>query len=464
MKIYSFFTKTGKIEVPISEQNQSQAEAIAKNPVTDLMDKVRELTDLSNKLVKSQALELGNEVEKIEFTDIDGSKVTLRKGGPGSGCTGSNCGRPSTGGSHPDDFGVSTRGSEGDQRPVNERVTNAAQLKNKPETDSQRVERLRHIKNPNNPFYEKPEGEEKPTAEVTNKPAPLFDNESGDKLVDRLHNELKFPYVNAYKSTLGGVDRPSIMLTISKDPKEKWANGILQNSNYGNFIIEPDGTVEHFSGNLPKVRQKQVKDVNSLISHLNSKINQDPSKAEETDDLEKDLTIDNLRDIAGNLAKGGPGSGRHYEGGSKDITPTAQDEVTNPPFDNPDHTADNINGYKHSDGTYHDTPEKPKGENRFDGKHTITAKDHPKGSSRKVMFGSGVASGKTGTVVDRNEIKTDGRGIPTNIEGAYKPVDWKNETAIRYHEGQGSMSGKYDTMPHARLKPVEDDSESGLAD
>ena len=79
---------------------------------------------------------------------------------------------------------------------------------------------------------------------------------------------------------------------------------------------------------------------------------------------------------------------------------------------------------------------------------TITAKDHPLGSTRQVMFGSGIASGKTGTVVHRSEIKTDGRGIPTNIEGAYKPVDWKNETAIRYDDGS------YDTMPHARLKPV----------
>lgn len=73
---------------------------------------------------------------------------------------------------------------------------------------------------------------------------------------------------------------------------------------------------------------------------------------------------------------------------------------------------------------------------------------HMAGDKVSVIFGTGIASGKTGTVVSSSEIKTDGRGIPTNVEGAYKPVDWKRETAIRYDDG------KYDTLEHGRLKPV----------
>ena len=760
MKIYSIFTKTGRTDVPIQEQNQNQAEAIAKNPVMDLMDKVRELTDLSNKLTKSQALELGNEVEKIEFTDIDGSKVTLRKGGPGSGrhpeggvkpeiddpyvsrahvgsdvpmhqstadavdrmeakdklnpdglsnynsnrdagfghkesmqaginaqdkpekeepkpastkgnewqapkqepkepkvaekpkdpfndhkkiatehvkssvplkhqeaakayinsdhfkedverhaenrnseiknlgyaqgphpairalnehlhpmmnkaewsefekktlqkfldmlrdeagnlakggpgsgrhyeggtnapyediddagkpsrfhsetkhgmyhtfktpngktgvifkptgsmqpermtgefnspldansailrhdkelgkfqkggpgsgCTGPDCGRPSTGGSkdEPKSIWSIPEGQRSGELVLPKENYGLTQSEL---ADKQRMERLRTTKNPNNPFYEKPEIDPQNAPDVVGgKVVPpakniIYDDNSAQATADRLNREIKAPHVRASVSQLGGPGRHTVMLTVSKDPKEAWSNGIMENSNYGHFSIDRSGKVEHFAGNMPKIRQKNVKDVDSLITHLNSKINQDPSKAEEADDLEKGLTIDELRNVASKIVKvnsvspeeqtefdkerkehpeftdaqiwqivsdhmkkGGPGSGRHYEGGSQRTT----------------------------DGSE---------------ARTITAKDHPLGSTRQVMFGSGIASGKTGTVVHRSEIKTDGRGIPTNIEGAYKPVDWKNETAIKYHEGQGSMSGKYDTMQHARLKPVE---------
>ena len=56
------------------------------------------------------------------------------------------------------------------------------------------------------------------------------------------------------------------------------------------------------------------------------------------------------------------------------------------------------------------------------------------GARVEISHGSGVDSGKKGTVVNKNEIKTDGRGIPTNAPG-YKPVDWKNEVAVRLDDG-----------------------------
>ena len=49
---------------------------------------------------------------------------------------------------------------------------------------------------------------------------------------------------------------------------------------------------------------------------------------------------------------------------------------------------------------------------------------------------SGVDSGKCGVVVDRREVRTNGRGVPTEVAGAYKPVDWKSEVAIRLDNGK----------------------------
>jgi hypothetical protein len=68
------------------------------------------------------------------------------------------------------------------------------------------------------------------------------------------------------------------------------------------------------------------------------------------------------------------------------------------------------------------------------------------GDKVKVSGGSGVASDKIATVVDRSKIKTDGRGIPTNVEGAYKPVDWSKEVAIQFDD-----SGDFGTMFKNRL-------------
>jgi hypothetical protein len=68
----------------------------------------------------------------------------------------------------------------------------------------------------------------------------------------------------------------------------------------------------------------------------------------------------------------------------------------------------------------------------------------------RVSEGSGVASGKDVRIAHHSEIKTNGRGVPTNIEGAYKPIDWKREAAVQYEDG------KYDVLPKNRLSPIED--------
>lgn len=70
------------------------------------------------------------------------------------------------------------------------------------------------------------------------------------------------------------------------------------------------------------------------------------------------------------------------------------------------------------------------------------------GAKAVISEGSGIDSGKQVEVVNRNLIKTDGRGIPTNVSGAYQPVDWKKEVAIRL------PNGELGTMFKDRLSPV----------
>ena len=78
---------------------------------------------------------------------------------------------------------------------------------------------------------------------------------------------IKAPYVSSYISRLGG--EPSLMLTVSLDKRSDWCNGILQNSRYAHFMASPDGTVEHFSGSLPKFRKCRVADDDSLAAKIN---------------------------------------------------------------------------------------------------------------------------------------------------------------------------------------------------
>jgi hypothetical protein len=70
-----------------------------------------------------------------------------------------------------------------------------------------------------------------------------------------------FPYVNVNRSTLGGEDRASLLATISLDKKEKWNNGILENSRYAKFHLS-DRKLECIAGGrFAKTRRSVVRDV-----------------------------------------------------------------------------------------------------------------------------------------------------------------------------------------------------------
>jgi len=78
-----------------------------------------------------------------------------------------------------------------------------------------------------------------------------------------------FPYVNGQISTLGGMQRPTILLRVSLQPKEEWTNGIFENSVYAHVSISNDGTMEMFSGCMkPKLRKSHVISVHDAINKL----------------------------------------------------------------------------------------------------------------------------------------------------------------------------------------------------
>lgn len=119
----------------------------------------------------------------------------------------------------------------------------------------------------------------------------LFDVKTAPHVVDQLKSFINAPFVNAYPSALGGDQNVSILLTISADPQEKWPNGILQNSRYGNFHIYNDGTVEQFSGAFAgwkqpnrAFRKSRVNSVEQLVGVLNAflaKLNTAPAASTE---------------------------------------------------------------------------------------------------------------------------------------------------------------------------------------
>lgn len=99
----------------------------------------------------------------------------------------------------------------------------------------------------------------------------VMDMTMAEKLKNRLTKELDVPFVQATISTLGGQHRPSVMLKISLDPKSDWKNGIYQNSNYSQFGINADGTIEQFScwGMKKKFRKARFKTVDDAVKKIN---------------------------------------------------------------------------------------------------------------------------------------------------------------------------------------------------
>lgn len=82
------------------------------------------------------------------------------------------------------------------------------------------------------------------------------------------------PYVHVSTAKFAGT--ASIFITISLDPKENWAYGILENSLYAKFVIHPDGKLSLFSGGarLAKFRKCNALSVANVTEKIKNWINE----------------------------------------------------------------------------------------------------------------------------------------------------------------------------------------------
>lgn len=77
------------------------------------------------------------------------------------------------------------------------------------------------------------------------------------------------PVYSVELSTLGGAERASILIKISLDEKDTWANGIYHNSRFSMFSIN-GGKIEQFARNsaTPKFRKCSIKSVDDVVNKI----------------------------------------------------------------------------------------------------------------------------------------------------------------------------------------------------
>ena len=104
---------------------------------------------------------------------------------------------------------------------------------------------------------------------------PIFDIDSADELINKLNKNIKAPVINAYKSTLGGANNVSVILSLSLDPKDMWQNGIFENSRYMKMHISLPNVIEMISKGFnikTKFRKSRAKDLNGVVKKINEYI------------------------------------------------------------------------------------------------------------------------------------------------------------------------------------------------
>lgn len=104
----------------------------------------------------------------------------------------------------------------------------------------------------------------------------VMDLPMAQNLAQLLKQHLVAPWVEASVSTLGGQQRPSVMLRISLDDKRDWPNNILHNSRFSFFHIGHDGVIEQhtYHHKVPKFRKTRFTSPAQVVQKLNTWIDQ----------------------------------------------------------------------------------------------------------------------------------------------------------------------------------------------
>ncbi len=128
----------------------------------------------------------------------------------------------------------------------------------------------------------------------------VLDSGTAPKFLEAVKAGIKAPYVNAYISTLGGPERPTIMISASLDPQDSWVNNIFQNSRYLQLHIDEKGVLECFSQDYRlkakigaafrktrvKTPEEAISKINAYISKANGQVKAAIVKASKVADFE----------------------------------------------------------------------------------------------------------------------------------------------------------------------------------
>jgi len=89
----------------------------------------------------------------------------------------------------------------------------------------------------------------------------------------KIQDSINAPFSRVNISTLGGKERASLLITISLDPREEWANGIIENSRLTRFHLSHDGILDQFhrfSRPVKPFRKTRVKSIDDAIVKINT--------------------------------------------------------------------------------------------------------------------------------------------------------------------------------------------------
>ncbi len=121
---------------------------------------------------------------------------------------------------------------------------------------------------------------------------PIFDTNTADQLVTKLEKGIKVPFLRVQKSTLGGKDKPSVLVTISLDPKESWANGIFENSRYMRFHVTLPNVIEQFNRSKikTKFRKAKAKNLDEVVKKITQYVEKVKKEVKESLDEGRDFS------------------------------------------------------------------------------------------------------------------------------------------------------------------------------
>jgi hypothetical protein len=102
---------------------------------------------------------------------------------------------------------------------------------------------------------------------------PKFNDETMEGWQNEIQTglETEVPHLSVQKTTLGGPNRGSLIISLSLDPKETWANKIYENSRHMRFHLDYTGCLEQFQKYYKiekKFRKSRVKTANDVVKKV----------------------------------------------------------------------------------------------------------------------------------------------------------------------------------------------------